>query len=163
MSYIKKISLTAIFTAVAYVLSIFLNIPYLSGAGYIQFSDALGVFVSIILGPWYGAFVSAISASLSDLTLGMAQFIPFTIVAKMAINVFVGCLYPKVNKKMSWLILVIGVFLQIPVYFISYVIYFGIGAYLSSVFDLIQWVVTVAVTYGLLLIFQKTILPRYRK
>ena len=79
---ILKSTLIALFSALIFVVSAFLAIPYAGGAGYFNFSDILILFSSAYLGPEIGLISGIIGASMSDLYAGFACCIPFTIVAK---------------------------------------------------------------------------------
>ena len=141
-SLIKNMCLAAMFIAIAYVLTAFAQISYATG-GYLNFGDAIIIFSSIILGPYYGAFVGMIAGGLADLTLGGFLFIPFTIVAKGGEALIVGLLHKKLNKKIKWLSYVLGAIWMIVIYFFCYLILYGPSGLVGSAFDLIQGSVAV--------------------
>ena len=70
----KNITVAALLAAIAYLLTAFASIPYAGGAGYLNFGDAVIIFSSMILGPWWGALVGAIAGSLADLSAGYISF-----------------------------------------------------------------------------------------
>lgn len=79
---ILKITLIALFSALIFVVSAFLSIPYAGGAGYFNFSDLLILFSSATFSPEVGLISGIIGASMSDLYAGFANCIPFAIIAK---------------------------------------------------------------------------------
>ena len=70
--------------------------------------------------------------------MGFVMFIPFTIIAKGLMAIVSGLLYRVLPKKIKFLSFLIGTLLMVLVYFASYMIYFGVGGYVSTLFDLIQ-------------------------
>ena len=77
-----KIAYIAFLSALIFIATYFIKIPYFNNSGYFNLSDGLIIFTSIYFGPIVGIFSSLISTSLADLLSGFAICIPFTIVAK---------------------------------------------------------------------------------
>lgn len=152
---IFNIVFTSVMTACGYVVTIFLPIPYANGAGYLNFGDIFSIISCAFIGPFSGAFVGIVSGSLADLTLGGVQYIPFTIVGKGLMCLFIGFTYSHFNKYVKLLAILLGELISVFVYFICYWIYFGLGAYMSSLFDLIQALCCSVVGYILILTINK--------
>ena len=79
---IYQISFTSILSALVFIATVFISIPYAGGAGYFNLSDALILFSCAYFGPTVGLLSGIIGCSLGDLFLGYASCIPFTIFAK---------------------------------------------------------------------------------
>lgn len=145
---------SAMLIAIAYLLTAFAQIAYPLG-GYLNFGDAVILFASFLLGPFYGAFIGMIAGSLADLTLGGFAFIPFTIAAKGGEALLAGFLHKVFPKKTKWLSYVIGAIFMIAVYFFAYLLLYGVAGLLNSAFDLIQGSVAVILAISLEQIFKR--------
>lgn len=155
---IKNISYIAIFSALTFVLTYFISIPYGGGAGYFNLSDGLIIFITIYLGPVVGFFNGIIGTALGDLASGFANFIPFTIVAKglESIATFLLFYFLRKTKYIKFISCLISPLFMVLTYFISYIVQFGISyALTSSGFDLIQGVCGTVFSILLLLLFEK--------
>ena len=95
----KNLVLTALFTALTMVATLFIRIPL--PLGYVNLGDAfvfLGVFA---LGPVYGTIAAGLGAGLADL-FGYITYAPATLVIKSGMALvawFVDKLLKKVTKK----------------------------------------------------------------
>lgn len=95
----KKLVLTALFTALTMVATLFIRIPL--PLGYVNLGDAfvlLGVFA---LGPVYGTIAAGLGAGLADL-FGYITYAPATLVIKAGMAIvawFIDKLLQKVTKK----------------------------------------------------------------
>jgi uncharacterized membrane protein len=137
---ILKLSITALMTALIYVITAFLPIPYAGGSGYLNFSDGLIMFTTIFIGPVEGISSAIISCALADLTAGAANFIPFTIIAK-GLEALICYLLFKLLKNhniLKYISCLIAPLFMILTYMISYLIMFGKEYLINSIFDLIQ-------------------------
>lgn len=150
---VSKMCLTALFTAIAYVLTAFAAIPYADG-GFFNLGDIVTLVASVIIGPWYGVFVGTVAGSMADISFN-ALFIPFTIVAKGSMALLAGYLYPRCNKFIKPLILLSSTLLMVITYFFAYLILFGAGALISSAFDLAQAGVATVGSYLVLTLCHK--------
>lgn len=135
---VLKMTMSAMFIAIAYLLTAFAAIPFPLGNGYINFGDAIIMFSSIVLGPVYGALVGAIAGALADLTVGGFLFIPFTIIAKAGEALLSGYLHKIFPSFLKWLAYIIGAIWMVITYFFCYLILYGNAALVGSLFDLIQ-------------------------
>lgn len=159
--FTKNMCLAGMMAAIAYLLTAFASIQIYTGGGYLNFGDAIIMFASVVLGPWWGALVGAIAGSLADLTVGGFYFIPFTIVAKGGEAIIVGLLHKYFPKKIKWLSFILGAIWMIAVYFVSYVIMYGWGSIINSAFDAIQGTVGVILAIMLTQIFYR-IFPKMK-
>lgn len=141
--------------AIGYVVTAFLSIPYASQAGYFNFGDVITILSSLILGPWYGAFIGATFSAMADLSGGYAHFIPFTIIAKALMAILVGYLHKIFPKKLKISAFIIASLAMVSVYFVAYWVYYGLGSYILSLFDLIQGLVSSILGYLLFVLIDK--------
>lgn len=160
--YLKKLCLSGMFIAIGYVITAFLKIPYAGGAGYFNFGDIITLISSVILGPWYGALIGASFSSMADLSSGYGLFIPFTIIAKSLMAISAGYLYKIFPIRLKYFSFLIGTLVMVGVYFIAYWIYYDLGAYISSLFDLVQALVSSLLGYFLLLPLEKYLSKKHR-
>ena len=151
---VKKMTTSAMLIAIAYLLTAFAQVAYPLG-GYLNFGDAIILFASFLLGPFYGAFIGMIAGSLADLTLGGFAFIPFTLLAKGGEALICGLLHKILPQKIKWLSYILGAIFMIMTYFFSYLILFGTGGLINSAFDLIQGSVAVILAISLEEIFKR--------
>jgi uncharacterized membrane protein len=133
-----RISIVALFSALGFVCTAFLMIPYGNG-GYFNFGDAITVLVSIFVGPLEGALVGVISGSFSDLFIGAFNYLPFTILAKGLLGLASGLgYYFFKNKIVRFIFPVLGGILMAASYiYPNYVLYANTW-YIYTAFDLIQ-------------------------
>lgn len=161
---ILKIALTALFSALIFVLTSFLPIPYAGGAGYFNFSDLLILFSSAYFGPFVGVLSGIIGASLSDLYVGFANSIPFTIIAKALEAIVFSLLFyflrnHKYLKHISFFIAPVFMVASYIPYYLIYDNGQGVMALVSSCFDLIQGTVSGTLAILLYLAFYKIKIP----
>lgn len=149
---------TSLLSALIFVVTFFIKIPYANGAGYLNFSDALILFGVAFFSPLEGIIGGIVGSCLADLVSGYSAFIPFTILAKglegLACWLLLFLLKKfKIIKNISF---IISPFVMVLVYFITYIILYGFEyACVSSVFDIIQAVSCGALSIFLLLILKK--------
>ena len=161
---IYQISFIALLSALVYVATVFISIPYAGGAGYFNLSDAVILFASAYFGPVVGLLSGIIGCSLGDLTLGYASCIPFTILAKsLEAIAFIILFYFVKNRKF----LKFFAFLIAPLFMVlGYIPYYllfddgaGIYALVASLFDLVQALAGASIGFILYLAFEKINLP----
>ena len=133
-------SAVAIFSALSFVLTAFCQIPYAGGAGYFNFGDIIDLLGALLLGPIEGALIGIVGGAMSDLFLGYAFFVPWTIAAKGLMGLAIGGLYIVLKKKkiIRFFSLFIGGTLEIFIYMLCYYVNFGYGGLVNSLFDAIQ-------------------------
>ncbi len=84
-SNIKKMSLSAMFAAMIFVLTMFVKVPVASG--YVHFGDALVyICAAIIGGPW-AVLAAAIGEGLADIAGGFVAYAPATLIIKALIAI----------------------------------------------------------------------------
>ena len=72
---IYQISFTSILSALVFIATVFISIPYAGGAGYFNLSDALILFSCAYFGPTVGLLSGIIGCSLGDLCNWYARFL----------------------------------------------------------------------------------------
>ncbi len=85
---LRKLILTALFTALTFVATFFIKIPTPT-MGYIHPGDAFVLLAGIFLGPLYGGFAAGFGSMLSDLAGGYLLYAPATFIIKAAVAALV--------------------------------------------------------------------------
>ena len=157
---ILKITFTALFSALIFVLTAFVAIPYAGGAGYFNFSDTLILFASAYFGPEVGIIAGIVGASLSDLYLGFANCIPFTILAKGLEGIVFSLLFYLLRKRkyLKNISFFIAPLFMVASYIPYYLIYdngAGALALISSCYDLIQASISAILSFLIFHVFIK--------
>lgn len=140
---VLKISFIALTSALIFIATSFIAIPYGGGIGYFNLSDGIILFSTIYLGPVVGLFSAIIGCSLGDLYAGFASAIPFTILAKSLESIAIFLIYgllrkTKYIKYTSYFIAPLFMVISYIPYYLLYDNGQGIYALISSAFDLIQ-------------------------
>ncbi|MCC7572951.1 MAG: ECF transporter S component [Candidatus Methanofastidiosum sp.] len=115
----KNIGIVAVFSALAFVATRFIQIPILQTGGYLNFGEAIIYVAAIFFGPFVGGLVGAIGPALADVTSPYAAFAPFTFIIKGIEGFIVGKISSgnqnKINKAIGILaggsIMVVGYFI----------------------------------------------------
>ncbi len=161
---ILKISFIALTSALVFIATSFISIPYGGGIGYFNLSDGIILFSTIYLGPVVGFASGIIGCSLGDLYAGFATAIPFTILAKGLESIAVFILYTllqktKYTKYLSYIIAPLFMVIGYIPYYLIYDNGQGALALISSAFDLIQALVGSIVSITLNQLFYRVNLP----
>ena len=163
---ILKITFTALFSALIFILTSFVAIPYAGGAGYFNFSDTLILFASAYFGPEVGIIAGIVGASLSDLYLGFANCIPFTILAKGLEGIVFSLLFYLLRKRkyLKNISFFIAPLFMVASYIPYYLIYddgAGALALISSCYDLIQASISAILSFLIFHVLIKFKLPGF--
>ena len=138
----KSVSIVAIFSALAFVATRFLQVPILQTGGYLNFGEAVIYLAAIIFGPIVGGLVGAIGPALADLSSPYAAFAPFTFVIKGLEGLLVGKIAEnKENTAARITAIVVGGIIMICGYYIVEVFVFMIPpavAFVEVPFNIIQ-------------------------
>lgn len=148
---------SGVLAALAFLCAAYLSIPY-AGGGYFNFGDIVILLAAGLLGPYAGAFVGAVGGALADLSLGMAVFSPFSLVAKGGLGFLAGLFARMIKKKELGFLLggFLGGSLEVLVYFLSYLLIYGTIS-VSSLFDCLQAYGSLVVSYPILLLLRRTL------
>ena len=78
-----KMVVTAMFTAMIFVLTRFISVPV--ATGYVHFGDALVYLVASVMGGPWAFFAAAVGEALADVTAGWVSYAPATLIVKALI------------------------------------------------------------------------------
>ncbi|NYT13825.1 MAG: ECF transporter S component [Candidatus Methanofastidiosa archaeon] len=141
----KNIGIVAVFSALAFVATRFIQIPILQTGGYLNFGEAIIYIAAIFFGPFVGGLVGAIGPALADVTSPYAAFAPFTFIIKGIEGFVVGKISSGSQSKVNKLI---GIFagggIMVIGYYIVEIMIFLIPppvALIEVPFNILQFVV----------------------
>lgn len=100
----------AVFAAMIFALTRFIQIPVPGGAGYLHFGDAMIYIVASTLGGPWALLASALGAALADLSSGFAAYAPISAIVK----VLIALPFVLVNKKSEKILTPLTICLTIP-------------------------------------------------
>lgn len=100
----------AVFAAMIFALTRFIQIPVPGGAGYLHFGDAMIYIVASTLGGPWALLASALGAALADLSSGFAVYAPISAIVK----VLIALPFVLVNKKSEKILTPLTICLTIP-------------------------------------------------
>ena len=145
-SNLKKIVITALFSALACVATMSVRIPTPGTNGYIHPGDAIVILSGVILGPVYGLVAGGIGSAMADLLGGYFVYVPITFAIKGLIAVLAGLIYKKLGKssKSRYAAVVLGGITDIVLvaggYFVCEYFLYGASAAASIPANIIQGV-----------------------
>lgn len=155
---IIKISYLALSSALIFIFTYFIQIPYLGGLGYFNLSDGIAIFLTITFGPIIGIFSTIIGCGLGDLVGGYFTCIPFTIIAKSLECSLAFLIYKYLYKtKIKYLLIYLSFIPMVLSYFIYYLIVYNFDlttSLISSGYDVIQGVIGVSISQVFIFIFK---------
>lgn len=141
----KNIGIVAVFSALAFVATRFLQIPILQTGGYLNFGEAIIYIAAIFFGPTVGGLVGAIGPALADVTSPYAAFAPFTFIIKGLEGFIVGKISSTKQSKVTKLLgIVAGGSIMVIGYFIVEILVFMIPppiALIEVPFNIFQFLV----------------------
>jgi len=141
----KNIGIVAVFSALAFVATRFLQIPILQTGGYLNFGEAIIYIAAIFFGPAVGGLVGAIGPALADVTSPYAAFAPFTFIIKGLEGIVVGKIASSSKGKITKIVgVVAGGTIMVIGYFIVEILVFLIPTPIALVevpFNILQFIV----------------------
>ena len=141
----KSVSIVAIFSALAFVATRFLQVPILQTGGYLNFGEAVIYLAAIIFGPVVGGLVGAIGPALADLSSPYAAFAPFTFVIKGLEGFIVGKIAENKEKTVIRVtaILIGGIIMIVGYYLVEVSVFMvpPVVALIEVPFNVIQMTV----------------------
>lgn len=93
------LTLTAVFTALCTVVTMFVLVPDPATKGYINVGDSIIFLCAVMMGPIPALFVGGIGSMLADLLLGYVAWAPFTLVIKGLEGLICGALAHRLFAK----------------------------------------------------------------
>lgn len=128
LSHIKFLTFTAIFTALTYVFTAFVNIrlPIAAAGGLIHLGNVPLFICAIIFGKKCGAIAGGVGMSLFDLLSGWTAWAPFTLVIAALMGYITGAITENC-RGLKWDVLAISsaCLIKIIGYYIAEVILYG--------------------------------------
>ena len=100
----------AVFAAMIFALTRFIQIPVPGGAGYLHFGDAMIYIVASTLGGPWALLASALGAAIADLSSGFAVYAPISAIVK----VLIALPFVLVNKKSEKILTPLTICFTIP-------------------------------------------------
>lgn len=131
-----RLCLTAVFMALTFVATKFLQIPFVGANGYFNLGDAVLLTGAFFLGPVYGAVAAGIGSALADVLSPFAIYAPATLVIKalMAVVFFLIAVMPmkkqpKAGVRIVFVILgaLVAEAIMVGGYFVFETILYGSG------------------------------------
>ncbi len=96
---LRKMVLTALFTALTCVATMVIQIQMPATQGYVNIGDCFVLLGAWVLGPLYGGLAGGLGSALADLLTGYAHYVPGTFIIKALMAVIAALLYQKLGKK----------------------------------------------------------------
>ena len=116
----RKITFTAMFTALVFLATRFIAFPGPIPPGYINLGDSVIILCAVLMGGSSAAFAGAVGASLADITYpGGIIFAPFTFIVKGIEGFVAGKIAQKGSVKSVIIAAVAGGLILVGGYFIS--------------------------------------------
>ena len=132
---VKKLVLTAVFSALTFIATMIIQIPTPTN-GYINLGDSIVLVSAYILGPVYGGFAAGVGSALADL-IAYPFYAPATFVIKFFMAFVSGLLFKLFRKHTFGAVIcgLIGELIMISGYFLfeAYIIGLGWFAALSGI------------------------------
>ncbi len=100
---LKKMVLTALFTALVCVSTLLIQIQMPATQGYVNIGDCFVLLSAWVLGPAFGAFAGGVGSALADLIGGYPHYIAGTLVVKALMCVIAALVYRALGKKHGYL------------------------------------------------------------
>lgn len=95
---LRKMTYTAMFTAIVFLLTTLVQIPMPLGGGYINLGEA-GIYIcAVMCGPFSGAFAGGVGAALADISTGYAFWALPTLIIKCVEGLIVGKFAQNTSK-----------------------------------------------------------------
>ncbi len=105
---LKKMVLTALFTALTCVATMLIQIQMPATQGYVNIGDCFVLLGAWALGPWFGAFAGGVGSALADFLAGYMHYVPGTLLIKALMAVLAALLYRQFGKKHRYLGEIVG-------------------------------------------------------
>ena len=105
---LRKMVLTALFTALTCVATMLIQIQMPATQGYVNIGDCFVLLGAWVLGPWFGAFAGGVGSALADLLAGYPHYVPGTLLIKVLMAVIAALLYRQLGKKHAYVGQIVG-------------------------------------------------------
>lgn len=125
MKNYKKIITAGVFAALICVLTAFLQIPIISGQGYVHLGDAVIYLAASILPTPYAAAAAAIGGGLADVLSGSPVWAPATIIIKALLTLSFTSKKTKMLCGRNALASAIGMPITVAGYYVAEALIYG--------------------------------------
>lgn len=157
----KKLVLTALFTALVTIATMFIRIPL--PLGYFNMGDAFIFLAVFILGPFLGTVAAGIGSTIADL-IGFIAYAPGTLIIKTLMALAAALIYKLIKNRTDKVILaeisagIIGAIIMAFGYFIYETLLFTTAAVaiVNVPYNLVQGGVGIVVSVAVMRILIKT-------
>lgn len=154
--HILRLVITAVFIALTYVFTVFVNIrlPIAANGGLIHLGNVPLFICAILYGRWSGAIAGGVGMGLFDLLSGWTSWAPFTFVIVGAMGFVLGLLSEK-KKTFPWNLLgmILALIIKIVGYYLAeWILYGNPWVPLSSIPGNVVQVVTAIVIVSIVIV-----------
>ncbi len=162
---IKSITICAMFVALTYVATAFINIrlPIQANGGLVHLGNVSLFIAAVLFGKKIGAVAGGIGMALFDLLSGWLLWAPFTLVIVGCMGFVVGKITEK-HKGLGWILLAVfcALLIKIGGYYIAEGIIYGnwIAPVASIPGNIVQIVVGAVISVPVIEVLSKTIVKR---
>ena len=116
----KKLTLTAMFTALVFLATRFLAFPGPLPPGYINLGDCVIIICAVLMGSASAGFAGAFGSAIADITYpGGIIFAPFTFVVKGLVGIIAGLIAKKKSVPVIILAAIAGGLVMVGGYFLA--------------------------------------------
>ena len=116
----KKLTYTAMFTALVFLATRFLAFPGPLPPGYINLGDCVIIICAVLMGSASAGFAGAVGSAIADITYpGGIIFAPFTFIVKGLVGVIAGLIAKKSSVLSIIIAAVVGGLVMVGGYFLS--------------------------------------------
>lgn len=99
----RDVALTGLMTALVLVITRAFVLPIPQTKGFFNLGEAGVYMAAVLFGPGVGALAGGIGSALADVTLGYAQYAPFTLVIKGVEGALVGMI-ARGTSRQAWIV-----------------------------------------------------------
>lgn len=143
---LQRVLIASMMIATTVVVSRLLIIPVPLTHGNINLSDAGILVAALLLGPWLGGSVGALTGFLLDLLSGYGQYMMFSLVIHGLEGLIAGRARSMKSKWMKFYVLLLSIFIMVLGYFIVDRLFYGLYAGLVGIGgNFIQGIVGMAI------------------
>lgn len=115
----RDVALTGLMIALVFVITRAFVLPIPQTKGFFNLGEAGVYMAAVLFGPVVGALAGGIGSALADLTLGYAQYAPFTLIIKGLEGALVGIIARAAGRRVWTIGLVAGAAAALPLFTIE--------------------------------------------
>ena len=122
--------ITAIFTALVAVATLFFQVYIPATRGYFNIGESVIYITALLFGPFVGAFAGGVGSMIADLATGYYQYAPWTLIDKGIEGFLAGYLFQKlIRYKKHWSMITLSMSLVIfaPLSYIGILYFSGVA------------------------------------